>query len=77
LPVNIFRKLSSWVMSAAIQLVLRAVDDRHRIIAGSAQQLRDHGSDFPRADDNDVFHAAAPVLTNHFRRGGRQLVGSF
>ena len=49
----------------AIQLLLRAVDDRHRVIAGPAQQFRDHGSDFARTYDNDVFHVV-PVLSAIF-----------
>ena len=60
----------------AIQLMLRAVDDRDRVVAGSAQQVRDHGSDFARADDNDAFHGASEYW-RHSRPGTLRMVGSF
>ena len=47
----------------AVQLVLRAVHDRHGIVAGPAQQFRNHGSDLARADDNDVFHIKLPMMS--------------
>ena len=43
----------------AIQLLLRTIDDRDGIVAGPAQQFRNHGSNLARTYDNDVFHAAS------------------
>jgi hypothetical protein len=63
------RKLSPCVMSAAILATGAAVDHRHRVIAGPTQQFRDHGADFACAYDNDVFHAASPILIAIFDRG--------
>ncbi len=51
-----------------IQLLLRAVDHGHGVVAASAEQFRDHGADFACAYDNDVFHVRLRVSAPIFIR---------
>jgi hypothetical protein len=60
----------------SIQLGLRAIDHGDRIVAATAQKLRNHRADFARAYDNDVFHAASKVAA-HFYLRALQMVGLF
>src|SRR5882757_8931630 len=53
----------------AIELLLRTVDHGHCVIARQHQKLRDHGTDFARTDQNDVFHVSPRYRDRDFPMG--------